>query len=55
MQNDIVTDMLADLWTKDIIDLISKNKHKEAISVGVKMGLTKKYVKQIIKEYKNTW
>ena len=51
--DDIVENMLADLWTRDILDLISKGKNKEAISVGVKMGLTKKYVKQIIKEYKN--
>jgi hypothetical protein len=48
-----VENMLADLWTNDIIDLICKGKHKEAISVGVKMGLTKKYIKQIIKDYKN--
>tara|TARA_E500000318_G_scaffold83438_4_gene79101 strand:- start:639 stop:803 length:165 start_codon:yes stop_codon:yes gene_type:complete len=53
MKNDIVIDMLADLWTNDIIDLVCKGKHKEAISVGVKMGLTKKYIKQIIKDYKN--
>ena len=40
--------MLADLWTKDIIDLIADGRHKEALSVGVNMGLTKKYLKKII-------
>ena len=55
MKQDIVINMLADLWTNDIIDLVCKGKHKEAISVGVKMGLTKKYIKQIIKDYKNKW
>ena len=47
-----ITNMLADLWTKDILDLVKKGKHKEAIIVGVKMGLSKKEVKKIIKDYK---
>jgi hypothetical protein len=51
-ENTQVMQMLADLWTKDIIDLIADGKHKEALSVGVSMGLTKKYIKKIINDYK---
>ena len=48
----IVISALADLWTKDILGLIKSGKHKEAVSIGVKMGLKKKYLLDIIKEWK---
>ena len=48
----IVISALADLWTKDILGLIKRGKHKEAISIGVKMGLKKKDVLDTIKEWK---
>jgi len=51
-KNNIVISALADLWTKDILGLIESGKHKEAISIGVKMGLKKKYLLDIIKEWK---
>ena len=41
-KNNIVISALADLWTKDILGLIKVGKHKEAVSIGVKMGLKKK-------------
>jgi len=47
----IVISALADLWTKDILGLIKGGKHKEAISIGVKMGLKKKDVLETIKEW----
>ena len=46
----IVISALADLWTKDILGLIKSGKHKEAISIGVKMGLKKKDILDIIVE-----
>ena len=46
----IVISALADLWTKDILGLIKRGKHKEAISIGVKMGLKKKDLLDIIVE-----
>ena len=46
----IVISALADLWTKDILGLIKVGKHKEAISIGVKMGLKKKDLLDIIVE-----
>ena len=48
----IVISALADLWTKDILELIKSGKHKEAISIGVKMGLKKKDISDTIKEWK---
>ena len=51
-KNKIVMSALADLWTKDILGLIKSGKHKEAVSIGVKMGLKKKYLLDIIKEWK---
>ena len=48
----IVISALADLWTKDILGLIKSGKHKEAISIGVKMGLKKKDILDTIKEWK---
>ena len=48
----IVISALADLWTKDILGLIKVGKHKEAISIGVKMGLKKKDILETIKECK---
>ena len=48
----IVISALADLWTKDILGLIKRGKHKEAISIGVKMGLKKKEILDIIKHEK---
>ena len=47
----IVISALADLWCRDILGLIKRGKHKEAISIGVKMGLNKKYLLDIIKEW----
>ena len=49
-KNNIVISALADLWTKDILGLIKSGKHKEAISIGVKMGLKKKDLLDIIVE-----
>ena len=49
-KNNIVISALADLWTKDILGLIKSGKHKEAISIGVKMGLKKKDILDIIVE-----
>jgi len=51
-KNNIVISALADLWTKDILGLIKSGKHKEAISIGVKMGLKKKDILETIKEWK---
>ena len=51
-KNNIVISALADLWTKDILGLIKSGKHKEAISIGVKMGLKKKDILDTIKECK---
>ena len=51
-KHNIVISALADLWTKDILGLIKVGKHKEAISIGVKMGLKKKDVKAVIKGWK---
>ena len=51
-KNNIVISALADLWTKDILGLIKVGKHKEAISIGVKMGLKKKDILETIKECK---
>ena len=48
----IVISALADLWTKDILGLIKVGKHKEAVSIGVKMGLKKKDFLETIKECK---
>jgi len=48
----IVISALADLWTKDILGLIKSGKHKEAISIGVKMGFKKKDILETIKEWK---
>jgi hypothetical protein len=47
----IVMSALADLWCRDILGLIESGKHKDAISIGVKMGLEKKYLLDIIKEW----
>ena len=49
-KHNIVISALADLWTKDILGLIKRGKHKEAISIGVKMGLKKKDLLDIIVE-----
>ena len=49
-KNKIVMSALADLWTKDILELIKRCKHKEAISIGVKMGLKKKDVLETIED-----
>ena len=43
---------LADLWTKDILGLIKSGKHKEAISVGVKMGIKKNDILEVVKFWK---
>ena len=51
-KHNIVISALADLWTKDILGLIKVGKHKEAISIGVKMGLKKKDILDTIKECK---
>jgi len=48
----IVISALADLFTKDIIDLIRLGKHKEVMSIGLKMGFKKKTILSIIKEWK---
>ena len=50
-KNNIVISALADLWCRDILGLIESGKHKDAISIGVKMGLKKKYLLDIIKEW----
>jgi len=47
----IVISALADLWCRDILGLIESGKYKDAISIGVKMGLEKKYLLDIIKEW----
>jgi len=51
-KDEIAMTLIADLWTKDIIELIIDGRHKEALNIGVKMGLTKVYIKEIIKDYK---
>jgi len=48
----IVISALADLWTKDILGLIKSGKHKEAISVGVKMGIKKNDILEVVKFWK---
>jgi len=48
----IVMSALADLWTKDILGLIKSGKHKEAISVGVKMGIKKNDILEVVKFWK---
>ena len=48
----IVMSALADFWTKDIIGLIKSGKHKEAISVGVKMGIKKNDILEVVKFWK---
>tara|TARA_R110001592_G_scaffold163857_1_gene397833 strand:- start:222 stop:521 length:300 start_codon:yes stop_codon:yes gene_type:complete len=50
-EDENVLNALADLGTNDLMGLIEKGKNKEAISVGVKMGLTKKDVEKTIKDY----
>ena len=50
-EDENVLNALADLNTNDLMGLIEKGKNKEAISVGVKMGLTKKDVEKTIKDY----
>jgi|TARA_R110000803_G_scaffold34509_3_gene75280 hypothetical protein len=51
-EDENVLNALADLGTDDIMSLIEKGRNKEAIIIGVKMGLTKEDVKKTIKEYK---
>ena len=51
-KNNIVISALADLWSRDIFKLIKVGKHKEAVSIGVKMGLKKKDILDTIKEWK---
>ena len=51
-KNKIVMSALADLWTRDILELVESGKHKQAINIGVKMGLSKKYVKNVVKWWK---
>ena len=48
----IVIDALADLWARDLFKLIKQGKLKLAVSIGAKMGLAKKDVKAVIKEWK---
>ena len=51
-KHDIVISSLADLWSKGILGLIKSGKHKEAVSVGVKMGLKKKDILEVVKFWK---
>ncbi len=53
-EDENVLNALADLGTDDIMSLIEKGRNKEAIIIGVKMGLTKEDVKKTIKEYKES-
>ena len=53
-EDENVLNALADLGTNDIMSLIEKGRNKEAIIIGVKMGLTKEDVKKTIKEYKES-
>jgi len=48
-KHEIMMSSLTDLWTRDILGLIKSGKYKEAISIGTKMGLSKKYVKNVVK------
>ena len=50
-EDENVLNALADLGTDDIMSLIEKGRNKEAIIIGVKMGLTKEDVKKTIKDF----
>lgn len=51
--NKIIQNSILDLWAKDIVSLISANRHAEAVSVGKYLGVPKKEITKLIQEHKN--
>ena len=51
--NKKLEDGILDLWSRDLEELVVAKRYREALSVGIHLGIPKEEITKIIQEYKN--